>query len=77
MMPVVKADGKTEYTLLDQLAARSGEVDRQVTVSVTEILDKVRREGDRAVIEYTKQFDGVDTDLTPISREMLRDLAKE
>ena len=76
-MPVVKADGKTEYTLLDQLAARSGEVDRQVTVSVTEILDKVRREGDRAVVEYTKQFDGVDTDLTPISREKLRELAQE
>lgn len=77
MMPVVKADGKTEYTLLDQLAARSGEVDRQVTASVTAILDRVRREGDQAVMDYTRQFDGVETDLVPISREKLWEMAQE
>lgn len=76
MMPVVKADGKTEYTLLSQLAARSGEVDRQVTAAVTAILDRVRCEGDQAVIDYTRQFDGVDTDLTPISREKLGEMAQ-
>lgn len=76
MMPVVKADGKIEYALLSQLAARSGEVDRQVTAAVTAILDRVRCEGDQAVIDYTRQFDGVDTDLTPISREKLGEMAQ-
>lgn len=57
-MQLVKADGKAEYALLEQLAARSGEVDRQVTAAVTEIIDTVRREGDAAVREYTRRFDG-------------------
>ena len=30
-MQLVKADGKAEYALLEQLAARSGEVDRPVS----------------------------------------------
>lgn len=76
MMPIVKADGKTEYALLGQLAARSGEVDRQVTAAVTAIVDAVRTKGDQAVKEYTRQFDGVETDLTPISREKLGELAQ-
>ena len=44
--------------LLRQLKARSGEVDRKVTAAVTAILDNVRQNGDRAVENYTLQFDG-------------------
>ena len=36
-MQLVKADGKAEYALLEQLAARSGEVDRQVTAPLRRI----------------------------------------
>ena len=75
LIPMVKADGKTEYDLLAQLEARSGEVDRRVTAAVTEILDAVKAGGDAAVVEYTKRFDGVDAPLTCIGREELRELA--
>lgn len=72
---MVKADGKTEYTLLQQLAERSGEVDRKVTAAVSDILEQVRMRGDEAVQEYTARFDGVDAPLQCIGREQLKELA--
>ena len=45
IMPLVKADGKAEYALLEQLTSRSGEVDRKVTAAVSAILDGVRSRG--------------------------------
>lgn len=75
ILQMVQADGKAEYALLDQLAARSGEVDRQVTAAVTDIVENVRRNGDAAVIEYTRRFDGVEAPLRRIGREQLKELA--
>lgn len=75
MLPIVKADGKKERELLQQLEKRSGEVDRRVTASVSQILDCVRQKGDQAVKDYTLQFDGVNTSLEPVEREQLREWA--
>ena len=58
MIPIVKADGTAEQQLLSALRSRAGEVDKKVTESVSEILDRVRREGDAAVQYYTEKFDG-------------------
>ena len=76
LLTTVKADGKTEYELLAQLEARSGEVDKRVTAAVTEILQNVRERGDEAVREYTMKFDGVDAPVRAIEREELGELAK-
>jgi len=76
MLTTVKADGKTEYELLAQLEARSGEVDKKVTAAVTEILADVRHRGDEAVREYTAKFDGVDMPVRAIERDELGELAK-
>lgn len=75
MITMVTADGRTEYALLEQLAARSGEVDRRVTAAVTEILDAVRSRGDAAVQEYTARFDGADGPVRRIGREQLAELS--
>lgn len=75
IMPLVKADGKAEYALLEQLTSRSGEVDRKVTAAVSAILDGVRSRGDDALLEYTRQFDGVDPVLEPVGRDRLGELA--
>ncbi len=72
---VVKADGAAEYALLEELAARSGEMDRQVTATVSDILETVRRDGDKAVAEYTRRFDGVDGPVRRIEKEELAQLA--
>lgn len=76
LLTTVKADGKTEYELLAQLEARSGEVDKRVTTAVTEILANVRERGDEAVREYTAKFDGIDEPMRAIEREELGELAK-
>ena len=75
MMTLVKADGKTEYELLERLAARNGETDRKVTAAVSDILAAVRERGDEAVVEYTRRFDGVEGPLTCVERESLGELA--
>ena len=75
MMTIVKADGKQEYELLQQLEQRSGEVDRRVT-AVTDILEQVRTRGDEAVRELTARFDGVDAPIRCLTREELGELAK-
>lgn len=73
---LVQADGAAEFALLDELATRSDEVDRKVTAAVSEILDTVKKGGDKAVAEYTRRFDGVDAPVRRIEREELADLAK-
>ena len=75
MITMVKADGKAEYELLRQLEQRSGEVDRKVTASVTDILEQVRTGGDAAVQELTARFDGVEGPIRCLKREDLKKLA--
>lgn len=58
MISYIKADGKAEKVLIAQLKARSGETNKKVTESVTEIIEAVRLEGDAALDRYTKLFDG-------------------
>lgn len=77
MLTTVKADGKTEYELLAQLEARSGEVDKKVTAAVTEILAQVRERGDEAVCEYTAKFDGIEGPIRVIEREEMGEIAKQ
>lgn len=59
MIRIAKADGVSERELINQLKARSGEIDRKVTSAVTDILNNVKQNGDDAVREYTLKFDGI------------------
>ena len=72
-MKITKADGVSERELLASLKKRSGEVDRQVTASVSEILDRVRAEGDTAVRDYTMKFDGSCPESWEVSRDEIND----
>ena len=69
MIRIAKADGVSERELINQLKARSGEIDRKVTSSVTDILNNVKQNGDDAVREYTLKFDGHMPSKFEISRE--------
>lgn len=75
LIPLVQADGRREYELIAQLEARNAETDRQVTAKVETIVEAVRAQGDEAVKDYTRRFDGVDTDLRPIGRDQLQAMA--
>ena len=69
MIRIAKADGVSERELINQLKARSGEIDRKVTSAVTDILNNVKQNGDDAVREYTLKFDGHMPSEFEISRE--------
>lgn len=69
MIRIAKADGVSERELINQLKARSGEIDRKVTSAVTDILNNVKQNGDAAVREYTLKFDGHMPSKFEISRE--------
>ena len=69
MIRIAKADGVSERELINQLKARSGEIDRKVTSAVTDILNNVKQNGDKAVREYTLKFDGHMPSKFEISRE--------
>lgn len=69
MINTVFADGQAEEILISQLKARSGEVDKKVTAAVNEILENVKANGDKAVLEYTVKFDGKAPEKAEISKE--------
>lgn len=69
MIRIAKADGVSERELINQLKARSDEIDRKVTSAVTDILNNVKQNGDDAVREYTLKFDGHMPSKFEISRE--------
>ncbi|WP_312642360.1 histidinol dehydrogenase [Hydrogenoanaerobacterium sp.] len=77
MITITKADGKAEFELIQLLRSRSTEVDRQVSLTVTEIIDNVKAHGDQAVREYTLKFDGHCPDVFEVSREDINDALTE
>ncbi|MDR0853608.1 MAG: histidinol dehydrogenase [Clostridiales Family XIII bacterium] len=58
MIKTIFADGKTEYEYLRGLAGRDQATGYDVETSVKQIIEDVRRDGDAAVVSYTKKFDG-------------------
>ena len=69
MLNIIRADGNAEQQALSLLKSRSGEVDRKVTAVVTEIIETVRRDGDKALAMYAEKFDGKAPDKLEISKE--------
>src|SRR4051812_20276963 len=66
------ADGAAIAALLDRSPARSAEIER----TVAEIVGRVRRGGDRALLTFAKKFDGLDGAIE-ISRAEMRAAARE
>ncbi len=67
MIQIVK---RSEVALEDILIRTTeGATSEAIEQAVAQILDRVRREGDEAVKEYTAQFDGVVVERLPVSQE--------
>lgn len=71
MLRKIKADGKSEAAFLKELADRSVETDKKVTEIVSEIIDNVRKNGDKAVKEYTEKFDGKLPEYYEVPRDVI------
>lgn len=60
---------KDTKELRDYLDSRSQEISSDILLKVTDIIHKVRNEGDSACKEYTKQFDGIEIEEFKVSEE--------
>ena len=58
MIRKIKADGVQEVEFLAKLGERSRNTNKDVTETVSEIINNVMMNGDKAVREYTIKFDG-------------------
>ena len=67
-MDITICDGAAERAVFEKLAARAGEVNEQVTVSVQGIIDDVKARGDAALREYSRRFDKFDSDCFEVPR---------
>lgn len=76
-MKITKANGKTEYALIESLKKRSGEADQKIVDIVTSILNGVKEGGDEAVREYTARFDGSVPKKTVIEKDELAEYLNE
>ena len=76
MIQIIKGDAQSRRELIRQLKQRGGKSGPETESSVSAILEAVRRDGDRAVREYTRKFDGAAPERPEISGEEMRRLAK-
>ena len=76
MITTVKADGVQEYAFIDTLKKRAQNSDKNVIPVVSEILENVRENGDKAVREYTVKFDGKAPEHTEITAEEIDNIVK-
>ncbi|MCH5317095.1 MAG: histidinol dehydrogenase [Eubacterium sp.] len=70
-MKITKANGKSEYELIETLKKRNVETDAKILEAVSAIIQGVKEGGDEAVREYTARFDGVTPKKTVIEKEEL------
>ena len=66
MITTVTADGKKEYEFIEFLKNRAQNSDKDVIPAVSEIIENVKNNGDRAVEYYTIKFDGKAPEKTEI-----------
>lgn len=71
-MNITKANGKSEYELIENLKKRAGETDSKIVDAVTNIINAVKSEGDTAVKEFTAKFDGSVPEKMIITKEELQ-----
>ena len=71
-MKITKANGKAEYSLIENLKKRAGEADQKIVDIVSTIIRNVKENGDDAVREYTVRFDGSVPKKTVITKEELQ-----
>ncbi|MBQ8569121.1 MAG: histidinol dehydrogenase [Oscillospiraceae bacterium] len=77
MIRKIIADGKAEREFLAEVEKRNGETDKKVSEIVSEIIDNVKENGDKAVKEYTLKFDGKLPEYYEVPRDVINDALTE
>lgn len=76
MIEVVKEGGKLGRRFIEQLKARSASNGKKVDAAVAEILQAVKTQGDKAVLDYTMRFDGAVPNPIEVTHEQMEELKK-
>ena len=77
MITTVVADEKKEYEFIDLLKKRAQNSDKNVVPIVSEIIENVAENGDKAVKEYTVKFDGKAPEKVEITPDEIDSLIKK
>jgi histidinol dehydrogenase len=77
MLQIVKEGGNFSRDFIKQLKLRSENSNRQVDAAVSEIIENVCQNGDKAVRDYTLKFDGSVPEKIEISKVEMRELEKQ
>ncbi|MCI9408297.1 MAG: histidinol dehydrogenase [Oscillospiraceae bacterium] len=77
MIKKIIADGKSEIEFLKEVEKRNGETDKKVTEIVSEIIENVKENGDKAVKEYTEKFDGKLPEYYEVPLDVIHDALEE
>ncbi|WP_293982102.1 histidinol dehydrogenase [uncultured Clostridium sp.] len=71
MLKLLEINESNKQKLITELKERCEETEQEIVVSVKGILSKVKEEGDKALFEFTKNFDKVDLTSLEVSEEEL------
>ena len=77
MISIIKADGKTEVEFLNKVEERNRSSNDNVSAIVKDIIENVRKNGDKAVREYTIKFDGKAPESVEVTREEIEAAAAQ
>ncbi|MBB6714346.1 histidinol dehydrogenase [Clostridium gasigenes] len=71
MLRLMELTEKNKTSLIKELKEREKEDDLEVVARVSNILSKVKKLGDKALLSFTKEFDGVDLKTLEVKSEEL------
>ena len=77
MVKKIYANGTDEVNFLKELKKRSGETSKKVEQTVSEIIENVKENGDKAVKDYTLKFDGSLPEYYEVPRDVINDALDE
>lgn len=60
MLNLMEINESNKKTLINELKERVGETEEKIVLSVTNILSRVKKEGDKALFDFTRDFDKVE-----------------
>ena len=77
MIRKIIADGTSEVAFLKEVEKRNGETDKKISEIVSDIIDNVKENGDKAVNEYTLKFDGKLPEYYEVPLDVIHDALDE
>ena len=77
MIRKIIADGTSEVAFLKEVEKRNGETDKKISEIVSDIIDNVKENGDKAVNEYTLKFAGKLPEYYEVPLDVIHDALDE